>query len=209
MYRSRSLWCMPSTEISSTWRTSRRPSRSSPWSSPPWPSPRCNADDVAATVPELSVPAPLVLQPSKNAIANADKLFVFIGTSVKWTVGRVSQPRSRACVEPVTISLQKVWRRIDHALVDVSAQTRSSDRSRRRLRGRLRRRERFARAHAAHDHREQGRQTAHAPSTRRLGISKRRRGVKLSGRENLNLRPFGPETAKAASQTVRMLHKPS
>jgi hypothetical protein len=41
---------------------------------------------------------------------------------------------------------------IDHALVDLSAQTRSSDRSRRRLRGRVRRRERFARAaHAAHD----------------------------------------------------------
>jgi hypothetical protein len=36
-------------------------------------------------------------------------------------------------------------------------------------------------------------QTAHAPSTRRLGISKERRGVKLSGREDLNLRPFGPE----------------
>jgi len=35
--------------------------------------------------------------------------------------------------------------------------------------------------------------TTHAPSTRRLGISKQRRGVKLSGREDLNLRPFGPE----------------
>jgi integrase len=34
---------------------------------------------------------------------------------------------------------------------------------------------------------------AHAPSTRCLGISKQRRGVKLSGREDLNLRPFGPE----------------
>jgi len=34
---------------------------------------------------------------------------------------------------------------------------------------------------------------AHAPPTRRLGISKGRRGLKLSGREDLNLRPFGPE----------------
>src|SRR5262249_44138662 len=32
-----------------------------------------------------------------------------------------------------------------------------------------------------------------APSTRRLGISKRRRGVKLSGRDDLKLRRFGPE----------------
>jgi integrase-like protein len=36
-------------------------------------------------------------------------------------------------------------------------------------------------------------QIAHAPSTRRLGISKERRGVSESGREDLNLRPFGPE----------------
>ena len=35
---------------------------------------------------------------------------------------------------------------------------------------------------------------AHAPSTRRRAIGKHRRGVELSGREDLNLRPFGPET---------------
>jgi hypothetical protein len=48
---------------------------------------------------------------------------------------------------------------------------------------------------------------AHAPSTRRLGISKRRRGVKLSGREDLNLRPFGPEPGWRPSQAVRILRK--
>ena len=34
---------------------------------------------------------------------------------------------------------------------------------------------------------------AHAPSTRGRRIGKDPRGVKLSGREDLNLRPFGPE----------------
>ena len=34
---------------------------------------------------------------------------------------------------------------------------------------------------------------ARSPSTRRPGISKHRRGLTLSGREDLNLRPFGPE----------------
>jgi hypothetical protein len=43
-------------------------------------------------------------------------------------------------------------------------------------------------------------QNAQAPSTRRLGISKQRRGVKLSGQEDLNLGPFGPESGAGSSQ---------
>jgi len=38
-----------------------------------------------------------------------------------------------------------------------------------------------------------GPQIGHAPSTRGRRIGKDPRGVKLSGREDLNLRPFGPE----------------
>jgi integrase len=41
-------------------------------------------------------------------------------------------------------------------------------------------------------------QIAHPPSTRRRAIRKRRRGVSESGREDLNLRPFGPEAKRAA-----------
>jgi excisionase family DNA binding protein len=41
---------------------------------------------------------------------------------------------------------------------------------------------------------------AHAPSTRRRAIRKHRRGVTESGREDLNLRPFGPETGPGPSQ---------
>jgi excisionase family DNA binding protein len=41
----------------------------------------------------------------------------------------------------------------------------------------------------------------HAPSSRRGTAGKRSRGVELSGREDLNLRPFGPETAKLTCQS--------
>ena len=47
----------------------------------------------------------------------------------------------------------------------------------------------------------------HAPSTRRGRIGKDPRGFTESGREDLNLRPFGPETGWRPSQTVRILRK--
>src|SRR5438105_4671458 len=48
---------------------------------------------------------------------------------------------------------------------------------------------------------------AHPPSTRHRAIGKHRRGVTLSGREDLNLRPVGPETGWVASQAVLILRK--
>src|SRR5207237_66321 len=43
---------------------------------------------------------------------------------------------------------------------------------------------------------------AHALSTRPRAIAKQRRGVEVSGRLDLNQRPFGPEPGRGASQTV-------
>jgi hypothetical protein len=49
---------------------------------------------------------------------------------------------------------------------------------------------------------------AHAPSTRRRRIAKGRRGLGLSGREDLNLRPFGPESAKLSYQSDGIVYNP-
>ena len=50
---------------------------------------------------------------------------------------------------------------------------------------------------------------AHAPSTRRRAIGKHRRGVTLSGREDLNLRPFGPESEEGPSQGDESVTNPA
>jgi excisionase family DNA binding protein len=50
---------------------------------------------------------------------------------------------------------------------------------------------------------------AHPPSTRRRAIGKHRRGVTLSGREDLNLRPFGPESGEGPSQGDESVTNPA
>src|SRR5206468_588285 len=43
-------------------------------------------------------------------------------------------------------------------------------------------------------------QKGHAPPTRRGAVGKALRGLTVSGREDLNLRPFGPESGPESSQ---------